>query len=128
TINCQGQITEFCATNLPGATYTWIGPGNFAANTRCTGTISTQGIYTVTIVDSNGCPNSCTRTLTANQPTACSIAPASATVCPGQTAQFCATNRIGATYSWTGPGFTANTACIAVSTAGTYSVTITDSN
>src|SRR5439155_14507365 len=127
-INCQGQTTQFCATNLVGAGYSWTGPAGFTASTRCTGPISAPGTYTVTITDSNGCQSSCSRLLSVNQPTTCSIAPSSATICQGQTAQFCATNLAGAAYSWTGPSFTANTRCITASAAGTYTVTITDPN
>ena len=55
-------VTEFCAPSVDGANYLWSGPGGFATNTQCTGSISATGTYSV-IVITGGCTNSCQRTL-----------------------------------------------------------------
>ena len=105
--------------------YAWTGPGGFAANTQCI-TIGTAGTYIVTITDANGCQSTCQRTLTVNPSPPCAITGGSNSVCAGSTTTWCATTGM-TTYSWTGPGgFTANTECITIGTAGTYIVTITD--
>jgi hypothetical protein len=57
-----GSTTEFCTT--PGmSSYSWSGPGGFSASTQCTGQISDSGYYEVTIIDVNGCKNTCGREL-----------------------------------------------------------------
>lgn len=47
-------------------------------------------------------------------------------ICEGEETILCANEIDGATYSWTGPGFTSSDTCVTVGVAGTYSVTITD--
>jgi hypothetical protein len=115
---CAGQNTEFCGP-AGMASYSWSGPGGFTANTQCTGPIGTAGQYDLQVVSDTGCTNSCSRTLTVGSQLPCSIL-----------AEFCATNVLGATYSWSGPGgFATNTPCTGpVSATGTYSVVIMDVN
>src|SRR2546427_13105890 len=109
------------------ASYAWSGPVFFVNNT------ATTEIYALSLHDalpiySNGCSSSCGATLTVNPNPTCSVTPPSATVCAGQTQVFCASAAM-ASYAWTGPGgFATNTQCITVGVAGTYNVTITDSN
>src|SRR5439155_18969230 len=95
---CSNQTQEFCAT-AGMSSYSWTGPGGFAAGTQCI-TVSTGGTYTVTITDANGCTNSCSATLTASNGPTCSVPPPSATVCSPQTQQFCATAGMSS-YAWT---------------------------
>src|ERR1043166_5281146 len=121
---CSNQTQQFCATS-DMANYSWTGPGGFSAGTQCI-TVGVAGTYTVTIVNGNGCTNSCQATLTVNPLPTCSITPPSATICSTGSQQFCATAGM-ASYSWTGPsGFAASTDCITVSTGGIYEVTIVD--
>src|ERR1043166_1526823 len=123
---CSNQTQQFCATS-DMANYSWTGPGGFSAGTQCI-TVGVAGTYTVTIVNGNGCTNSCQATLTVNPLPTCKITPPSATICSDQSTQFCATAGMSS-YSWTGPsGFAASTDCITVSTGGTYTVTIVDGN
>jgi uncharacterized repeat protein (TIGR01451 family) len=125
---CAGNTATFCATNLAGASYLWSGPEANGSTNRCI-TVGTQGTYTVRIIDANGCTNSCSATLMVNPTPPCSIEPASATVCQGNTAQFCATNLAGASYLWSGPEANGSTnRCITVGTQGTYTVRIIDAN
>ncbi len=127
SVICEGSTAEFCAT--PGmASYSWTGPGGFSASTQCTGAIGDSGYYQVVITDTNGCVDSCGRTLVVNDKPDCSIT-GDSVVCEGFTADFCATPGM-ASYTWTGPGgFSANTRCTgAIGDSGYYQVVITDTN
>jgi hypothetical protein len=124
---CAGGSTSFSGP-AGMASYSWTGPGGFTANTQSTGTISTAGTYNLTITDSNGCSSMCSRTLTVNALPTCEITGNNA-ICAGGSTSFSGPAGM-ASYSWTGPGgFTANTQSTGtISTAGTYNLTITDSN
>ena len=122
---CQGQTTQFCAP-AGMVSYAWTGPGGFTANTQCV-TVGVAGQYCVTITDNNGCTSNCCQTLIVSPPPPCNVT-GDNTICQGETTQFCAPAGM-ASYAWTGPGgFTANTQCITIGTAGEYCVTITDKN
>ena len=113
---CQGETTELCAP--AGFTYLW----NTGQTTNCI-TVSTSGIYTVTLMDANGCNNTCSATVTVNSLPVCSIT-GDLSLCEGESTELCAPPG-AATYLWnTG----ALTACIPVSVAGVYTVTIIDAN
>ena len=114
---CAGQSTELCVA--AGFTnYIW----STGATTNCI-TVNATGNYAVTITDSNGCISSCSKTVTVNPLPICSIT-GSGAICQGQSTQLCVPAG-SASYLWsTG----ANTNCITVNAAGTYSVTITDAN
>jgi hypothetical protein len=127
------NTTEFCGP-AGMATYAWTGPGGFTKSTQCTGQISAAGTYNLTITDANGCQSSCSRTLTVNENPTCSITGTNV-ICQKDaqgntnTTEFCGPAGM-TTYAWTGPGnFTKATQCTgAISTAGTYNLTVTDGN
>jgi uncharacterized repeat protein (TIGR01451 family) len=128
---CGGQkSTEFCGP-AGMSSYSWTGPGGFTASTQCTGQIAVAGQYNLTIVDANGCDNTCSRTLTVDQPPVCDIS-GDNVICVDETTQFCAFLDLAGSllYAWTGPGgFTASTECTGpINVAGQYNVTITDEN
>ncbi len=112
---CQGETTTLCAS--PGATgYLWSN----GASTDCI-TVNSAGTYFVTITDGTGCMSSCSVTVSVSPIPNCSIT-GDNIICQGETTTLCATP--GATgYLWSNG---ASTDCIAVNTAGTYNVTITD--
>src|SRR5690606_28120882 len=113
---CQGQSTELCAP--AGASgYSW----STGATTRCI-TVSTAGTYSVTVTD-EGCTNICSRTVTVSPLPACTIS-GDASLCEGQSTQLCVPAG-ASSYLWS-TGATTN--CIMVSSAGTYSVTVTNTN
>ncbi|MHC5113409.1 MAG: DUF7467 domain-containing protein [Planctomycetota bacterium] len=128
---CPEQTHQFCAVvtggTLPYA-YSWTGPGGFTATTECIN-VNVPGLYTVTVtdLDNEGCTVSDSGTLSVSFP---DVTVNDATVCEGQTHQFCPQITGGTppfTYAWTGPGgFTATTECITVGVAGLYSLTVTD--
>ncbi len=110
-----------------GSDWTWTGPDGFTAPTICV-MASTPGTYTVRVFDGfNGVwSDPCSFTFDA-LPTGpdCAITGADS-VCAGSSTNWCAQSG-SYVYAWTGPGgFTASTECVDVSTAGAYSLTLTD--
>ncbi len=114
---CNGQSTVLCVPS--GASgYIW---SNGATN-NCVN-ISSAGTYTVTITDLNGCTSSCSETVTDNPSATCNISGPNV-LCDGQSNSLCVP--AGAlSYLWNN-GATTN--CIAVNSAGNFTVTITYSD
>ncbi len=81
-----------------------------------------EGTYTITITDLNGCTTSCSQTVTENSLPACSISGPNV-ICNDQSTVLVCHRASG--YIWSN-GATNN--CVTISTAGTYTVTITDLN
>jgi len=131
---CIGFDASFTASGSGGTapyTYSWTGPNGFSANTATITIYNVQlvnaGTYPVIVAGANGCADTCYATLTVYPQPVCEIT-GDSVVCFGFTSQFCATVGMS-TYAWTGPeGFTANTQCITIGTAGLYTVVITDAN
>ena len=120
---CSGGSASLTASPSGGTspyTYSW----NTGATTQSI-SASTAGTYSVTVTDSKGCAGSGSGTLTVNLPPAVTVN--SLSVCGSISGTLSATVVGGSSpysYSWnTG----ATTQSISASTAGTYSVTVTDS-
>ena len=125
-ITCANPQTTLNAPAIPaGDSYNWGGPGVVSGGTTATPTVGAAGTYTLTVTDAN----TCTATATANVTS--TITPPNTNIGAGGTLT-CVVNSItltisstttGATFAWSnGPTTTTN----AVSTAGTYTVTVTD--
>ncbi len=113
---CDGYTLTLDAGN-PGYTYSWS-----TGETSQTITVSDSGTYSVVVTGPNGCPAFGTSVVTKyGNPNA---PPVNYNFCTGQNVTLNAGNP-GATYQWS-TGQTSQT--IAVSTPGTYFVTITDNN
>ena len=111
---CFGGTTQLCAP--AGMTsYLW----STGETTQCI-TVG-AGTYSVTV--SNGsCTSTCSKSVASVNPPPCSIA-GNLNICPGGSTQLCAPSGMSS-YQWsTG----ATTQCITVNSAGSYSVTITNS-
>jgi hypothetical protein len=116
TTFCAGGSVILSAT--AGASYLW----NTGATTQ-TLTVNTSGTYTVTVTSNNGCVGtSSPQTITVSaQPSTSITANGATSFCAGGSVLLSAPN--GGTYLWsTG----ATTPSISVSTAGNYSVTVTN--
>ncbi len=113
---CTGGTTTLTAST-GFVSYAWSNGVSTSTNT-----VSQSGIYTVTATDNTGCTSTATTTVaslpdpvpTLNQP---------APICAGETATISVTNPIFQNYSWSNGG---TGSFITVSSAGTYTVTVTD--
>ena len=123
---CAGGAQTFTVTpsgGTPGYTYLW-NTGDTTSNI----TVSTVGTYSVTVTDSNGCTSACSATLTVNPTPSCMVTPSTAAICAGGAQAFTVNPSGGTlpyTYLWS-DGTTG--ASITTNVAGTYTVTVTDSN
>src|SRR5204863_57537 len=86
---CSPQTQQFCAP-AGMSSYAWTGPGGFSSNAQCI-TVGTTGSYNVTIVDGNGCSNSCSALLTVNTAPSVSANPTNIAACVGGNANFSVT-------------------------------------
>ena len=115
---CETETTEL-TTNLPFDAYSW-NTGDISQ----TITVDDEGVYEVTVTDSNGCTSEAEFILTvANNPFV-QIA-GSTTFCTGSSTLLSAPFGFN-TYEWE-PGLE-STFSINVADAGTYTVTVTDNN
>ncbi|WP_406843731.1 T9SS type A sorting domain-containing protein [Flavobacterium soyae] len=127
---CNGASTGFASVAVTGGTgaytYSWSPSGGTAA----TATGLAAGTYTVTITDANSCQ--ATQNFTITEPAALTASPVAQTnvACFGGNTGSATVTASGGTggytYSWAPAGGTAATAAGLV--AGTYTVTVTDSN
>ena len=129
TISTGGNPTTFCAggsvtlTSSASSSYLW----STGATTRSI-TVSTAGSYTVQVTDANGCQSA----ISAATVVTVNALPATPTISTGgNPTTFCAggsvtlTSSASSSYLWsTG----ATTRSITVSTAGSYTVQVTDAN
>ena len=113
--------TRVTLTASGGSTYRFSTGASQIGNGP-TATVSTAGVYSVTVVSANGCSATASTTLTSNTtaPTI-SITPSATVICAGQSATLTATPGLS-TYRWSSGQTTAS---ISVTAAGTYSVTAT---
>lgn len=114
---CQNEAAALYAT--AGASYQW-------SNGMSTNPIfvSNIGTYTVTVTNHEGCSSSANVTIATN-PLPVATITENTTICQGQTATLSATYNSSYTYNWSNGS---NTNSIAANTAGTYTVTVTNSN
>jgi gliding motility-associated-like protein len=112
---CQGEST----------TLTAIGSGQFNwsnASTTSSIEVSNPGVYTVTVTDINGCKSSSSATIDVNALPIAAIS-GDLNICSGESTPLTASG--GIAYIWSN-ALTNQT--ISVSSAGQYSVTVTDAN
>ncbi len=118
TAICQGLSANLIA-GPAGINYQWS-TGSTASSIQP----NTSGIFTLTVTDNNGCTNSITQNVTVNNNPTPSIS-GTFIVCQGDQGLLDVGNTPGLTYLWsTG----ANGSSIQPTTAGPYSVVVTDAN
>ncbi len=115
TTFCQGQSTTLTANG--GVSYAWSngGTGNSVS-------VSQIGIYTVTATNAEGCTGTATVTVAVNPLPNVDIT-GNNSFCQGDNVTLTATG--ASTYAWSN---TSTNAAITVSSAGNYTVTVTDAN
>lgn len=120
----NGTATVVAAGGTPGYTYSWAPSGG----TNATASGLTQGTYTVTITDANGCTRTGNTTVT--QPTQLTVtASAVSSTCGlanGSTSSTTTGGTTPYTYAWSPSGGTASSATGLA--AASYTVTVTDAN
>ncbi len=125
--SADGSITTVAAGGTPGYTYSWSS-GQSTANIATL----TAGGYTVTVTDANGCTGTQNTTLTAPPAITATMSNTSVSCSGGNdgTASVVAGGGTpGYTYSWAPVGGTGGTTTSYTAlTAGTYTVTITDTH
>ena len=117
TYFCLGDSTEICGPTGP-FTYLWSS-GEIAETTRCISVYET-GTYTLTITDSNGCTNVCSKEVIETEFPVCEIT-GNTVICEGDSTQLCLPP--GYFDYWWEDGKQSN--CITVTEPGVYAITIT---
>ncbi len=116
---CAGSNTTFTATSS-ATSFSW----SSGAITPSV-TLNTAGIYSLTVTDANLCQTTATVNLVVNAlPTVTIIPTGTLNICSGDNAILIASTSVG-TYSWSNGAITQT---ISVSTAGVYTVVVTDGN
>ena len=119
SVICPGQSTNLCSVAPSGSTYLW----NTGATANCI-IVSAAGTYTITITDPNGCSSTCSKTVSVSPSPICTIT-GGESICLGQSTQLCTIVPASSSFLWS-TGATTN--CITVNAAGTYFLTVTESN
>jgi uncharacterized protein (TIGR02145 family) len=124
-ITCNNPSLLLTATG--GGTYLWND-----GTTSATKTVTSAGTYSVTVTSSNGCTATANRIITSNTtaPAANIIAPITI-ICVGESAVLNANTGTGLSYQWKLNGSNINNATNAsytATTAGSYSVVVTNNN
>lgn len=121
---CPGTSTILNA-GAGFATYTWVLNGGGIVGTNQTLQVFTAGNYTVTVTNAFGCSGTSPSVSTSLFPASVPTILGNSTFCPSGTVTLTA-SPASAGYLWSPGG--ATTQAITVSTAGTYSVTVTNAN
>jgi gliding motility-associated-like protein len=132
TITPPSSSVLTCTTTSISLTANGVGTISWTNPTKINPTMSvtTPGVYTVTLTAANGCTASVSQTITQNI-----SAPVAAITAPSTTVITCTTTSItltatgGGTYSWSnGTAVVGTSAALVVTTPGTYTVTVTGTN
>ncbi|MBK9541542.1 MAG: T9SS type A sorting domain-containing protein [Bacteroidetes bacterium] len=119
---CQGRSVQLCGPSGNGYSYSWSN----GLHSQCI-SVTAAGTYTLTVTNSSGCSSTCTKTIYVSSIPSCNITTTGCgsnnTICQGQTVQLCAPSGQGYSYLWSNG---LRTQCISVTSAGTYSVTVTN--
>ncbi|MFN8416336.1 MAG: endo-1,4-beta-xylanase [Cytophagaceae bacterium] len=131
TTFCQGGSVVLSANTGTGLTYQWRnGTSNIASATGATYTANSSGNYNVIVSSGNCSATSTSTTVTVNAPISVSVTPNGIqTLIPSQPITLTATtSATGVTYTWyNGTSVVgSNSATLSVTTAGNYSVQITN--
>jgi PKD repeat protein len=134
---CTGNSLEMETPLLVGATYSWVGPNGFSAQTAevsvSTIELDDAGVYTVVVEDANGCVAS-ENTLVEVELGAPAHAMSNSPICEGEALTLNTPLVTDATYSWSGPnGFVSTDHnpilfTTTLASAGTYTVAVSTPN
>ena len=124
TTFCQGSSVTLLASSLSGASYEWSN-GSSILGSSIDEIVSTSGSYTVKVTDVNGCSNTSSPTVvTVNSlPIATITTNGPTTFCQGSSVTLTAS--AGSSYLWSTGAITAS---ISPTTAGSYTVKVTNAS
>ncbi|HSC39687.1 MAG TPA: hypothetical protein VLD19_17500, partial [Chitinophagaceae bacterium] len=128
TGNVTCTATAQLSATLSGGTATawaWTGPNSFTSSVQ-NPTVSAGGQYIVTATLSSGCIASAPISISENKTAPDIIATGGVIACIPTVTLNVSSSVSGATYSWTGPGFTSTSKNPVVNTVGTYTATVTN--
>ncbi|MCU0327050.1 MAG: hypothetical protein MUF45_17745, partial [Spirosomaceae bacterium] len=118
------------ATNgTPPYTYSWVGPNGFTSTLQnpTLNNVTSAGTYTVTVYDSDLCFGTTTASISLFSTPTASITGTDNLTCTVTSVNRTASG--GGSYLWNGPNsFTSTNASISATTAGIYTVRVTNSN
>ena len=130
---CVGDNLNMNASTIPGAVYSWTGPSfsSSAQNPTISNVQTTNsGVYSVTVSVNNCTSIPATTNVVINPIPTAPVATNSGPICEGGNIVLNASTVTGASYNWTGPGFSSSTQSPTLinpsaSASGSYSVTAT---
>ena len=122
---CKGESALVSANYfVPGTTYTWSGPSAYSNNGNPV-SVTDAGTYNVHLINPTGCEGDGSIAVSVNELPSPEIA--NADKCEGESAVL--NGGTYAAYQWDGPAsFSSNNKEITVSTAGIYTLNVTDEN
>ena len=128
-LDCNtSEITLMGSSTTSGVTYSWSGPENFES-TEQNPTITTEGIYTLSVASTNGCVSETEVTVTLDDSKPTVIALGGVISCSVSSISLVGNSNDIVTYSWTGPGgFSSTDQNPEVTTPGEYILTVTGEN
>ena len=128
---CEGQSINLSALPNSMSSYLWQGPSGFSSSlqnpTILPATLSNSGVYTLTVIDNNGCTGSTTESITVLSIPDISIVPPSTITCSNSTVQLVATTTVSpVSYSWSGAGIQSviGPGTVIVNQGGNYTVVV----
>lgn len=133
-VQCNGQangsIEATASGGSPTYTYSWSGPGSFAAVSASIQNLA-AGTYLLTLLDANGCNETFSFEVTQPDPITISVGIDPITCNANNDATITATVSGGNepySYFWTGPHGTSTSSGITNAATGAYNLTVTDAN
>ena len=136
---CAGSLLSLTGGPDGMASYSWTGPNGFTSALQSptvspSTTSAMAGVYTLTVINSNGCLNSVTTGVIVN-PLPVATAGNNSPICAGTTLSLSGGPAGMTSYSWSGPGgYTSSQQNPTVSSSatvlmsGTYDLTVIDGN
>ena len=120
--------TSISLTGNGTGNFAWTNPAPISVNPTIT--VTTPGVYTLTITGANGCTGTASQTITQNiTAPAAAISALTTSVLTCTTTSITLTATGGGTYSWSnGTTVVGTNATLTVTTPGTYTVTVTGTN
>ncbi len=130
TLDCVNeQVMLVGSTSSEDATFMWVGPNGFFSS-NASPQVDNPGIYTFTVTSTGSCTVFSSVEVFLDNQIPDLLLGEGRVDCNAGTASFnIITSALNGTYAWSGPdGFTSDLLSPSYSKAGTYSVTITDTN